>query len=91
LKLHIQVDAKKRLSPRAFFSKRDFGTRAIRPDARSQSFAQPDTIVQTINLQKGVEFCDNHDFYVPVCDLKHSKKLVKKATSNIIYSVKQNG
>ncbi|KAI1728998.1 integrin alpha domain-containing protein [Ditylenchus destructor] len=66
VKLKLQLDSKKSLTPRAFFSRKDLDKkRGVRVDPASISREQPDKIEHTITLNKGREHCETYDVYVP--------------------------
>uniref|UniRef100_A0A0N4Z9E8 Integrin_alpha2 domain-containing protein n=1 Tax=Parastrongyloides trichosuri TaxID=131310 RepID=A0A0N4Z9E8_PARTI len=66
LKVRIQLDSKKPLSPRPFFSRKDIERkRGVQISNESKNKNQPDVIEQIVTLNKGREHCDNFEVFVP--------------------------
>uniref|UniRef100_A0A914VMX4 Integrin alpha-2 domain-containing protein n=1 Tax=Plectus sambesii TaxID=2011161 RepID=A0A914VMX4_9BILA len=88
LDLKVQVDSKKRLSPRAFFLQKDFRDRK---DVRLPpgSPYPPDTILHRVTLTKGKELCEIHNFYVP--DTIRDKLTPITISANYTYVGSSNG
>ncbi|MFH4978695.1 hypothetical protein AB6A40_005404 [Gnathostoma spinigerum] len=65
LKVLIQLDAKKAVSPRAFFQRKDLARkRNVKIDKKAASRDQPDVIEQNIHLFRGKEQCETHEIYI---------------------------
>uniref|UniRef100_A0AC35TM88 Integrin_alpha2 domain-containing protein n=1 Tax=Rhabditophanes sp. KR3021 TaxID=114890 RepID=A0AC35TM88_9BILA len=66
IKVRVQLDSKKPLSPRPFFSKKDLDRKknvVFPKDVKNK--LQPDIIEQTLPLIKGRELCDTFEIYIP--------------------------
>ncbi|VDK54636.1 unnamed protein product [Anisakis simplex] len=65
LKVIINVDSKKTISPRAFFRRRDLAQkRNVKVSKKSLSKEQPNLIEQTLHIRRRERFCDDYDIYV---------------------------
>ncbi|VDM95117.1 unnamed protein product [Thelazia callipaeda] len=90
LKLIVQLDSKKTITPRAFFRRRDLNNkRNTKVHRKSSSRDHPDIIEQTVNLRKGYEFCDIYDFYVS--DTIRDKLSAIHVIANYSYEERKSG
>ncbi|VDN53796.1 unnamed protein product, partial [Dracunculus medinensis] len=90
LKLLIQLDFKKTIAPRAFFRKKEIGSkRNIKVHKKSTSRDQPDVIEQIIHIRKDQQFCDLYDIYVP--DSIRDKLSPIFLSANYTYEERPNG
>uniref|UniRef100_A0A0N5BHX5 Integrin_alpha2 domain-containing protein n=1 Tax=Strongyloides papillosus TaxID=174720 RepID=A0A0N5BHX5_STREA len=66
LKVRVQLDSKKPLSPRPFFSRRDIDRKKnVQISSESKNRNQPDVIEQVVPLHKGREHCDTFEVFIP--------------------------
>ncbi|VDM40683.1 unnamed protein product [Toxocara canis] len=90
LKIFIQLDSKKTITPRAFFRRRDLANkRNTKAGKKSVSKEQPDVIEQVIHVRKREKFCDTYDIYVS--DTIRDKLTPIYITANYTYEERPTG